>query len=415
MQVYGQSTFTMLANPVVSTEATSVLYDAFATFTDDSASYNYTVVSGIAYLSKRATGFTIHGSDMDIMVEYMESRLDILAPTTDTDKCVAVDSPSLVTSIGRALLTGTPSTPGDTRKLKAAFEFSELLESGEPPCSCKSKPRPCIFIHGLGIGTEETENIDSYPRYWGNMTEHAPCCTSIKYAILNTLNNSWTSDTQQQKVCDHLLPVSNTSQGTIISDTIVVTHSMGGLMVAGALANGKCSFDKSTSWVATSTPMRGSVASDHFQESCKDKTNILMEIFVEQTGFCPPDDGIRSLAYENDSYSNPELNKAYKAAQKVYRTHTSGILCSNGYSGLLSSYQYQYWGLGLMVPHKTDENDGMVEFWSCAGGIPKSEFGDNYLDRYYVTKINHADASFRANDARLDKARMPRKWFECLL
>ncbi|KAG7381494.1 hypothetical protein PHYBOEH_010925 [Phytophthora boehmeriae] len=482
MQVFGQSAFTMVSNPIVSSDSSSVLYDAFATFTDESAVYNYTVVNGITYMSRNAsdkstlassvkcidpgvlpsinalvsaineataissvsasektqcssgklfkvsvqgmefalcfsgaTGFTMRGSDMDIVVEDIDSHFDILAPTADAEKCSEVVSPSLISLLGRALLTGNPFLPTGARKLEATFEFSDLFGLDEPSCSCKSKRRPCIFLHGLGIGTEEPENLDSYPEYWGNMTDHAPCCTSFKYAMLNTLNNSWTSDTQQQKVCDHLLPVSKTSHGTVVSDTIVITHSMGGLMVAGALANKKCSFDKSTSWVATAAPMRGSIASDHFQDSCKDDTNILMETFVDQTGFCPPDDGIKSLAYEKGNYSNPELDVAYKAAQKVYQTKTAGVLCSNGYSGLLSSYQYQYWGLGLMVPHNTDENDGMVEFKSCAGGIPESKFGTSYRDRYYLTKVNHADAAFRADDAVLDEAKMPKKWFECLL
>jgi len=37
-------------------------------------------------------------------------------------------------------------------------------------------------------------------------------------------------------------------------------------------------------------------------------------------------------------------------------------MCSKYYSGILSTYQVEFWALGTLVPHKSDENDGMVEF-----------------------------------------------------
>ncbi|KAF4318158.1 hypothetical protein G195_008236 [Phytophthora kernoviae 00238/432] len=119
MQVYGQSTFRMLANPIVSSDATSVLYDAFATFTDDSALYNYTLMNGISYIS-RSAGFTLNSNDMGIAVEYLETRVNILEPTVDADsayQCKTVAYSSLITSTGSALLKGEPSGTGATRNL----------------------------------------------------------------------------------------------------------------------------------------------------------------------------------------------------------------------------------------------------------------------------------------------------------
>jgi hypothetical protein len=124
---------------------------------------------------------------------------------------------------------------------------------------------------------------------------------------------------------------------------------------------------------------------------------------------------IQSLAYENEGNSTLELNEAYTAAQAAYRTHVTAALCSNANSGLPSAFQAAFWVLGSTVNHKSPENDGMVEFYSCAGGFPESKFGDTYTDRFYLTKLNHADAAFRYGDALFDKAMMPMKWFECLL
>ncbi|KAG2503598.1 hypothetical protein JM16_009407 [Phytophthora kernoviae] len=175
MQVYGQSTFRMLANPIVSSDATSVLYDAFATFTDDSALYNYTLMNGISYIS-RSAGFTLNSNDMGIAVEYLETRVNILEPTVDADS-----------------------------------------------------------------------------------------------------------------------------------------------------------------------------------------------------------------AYHD------------------------------GYSGLVSSYQWEFWLMGSLVPHESGENDGMVEFQSCRAGIPESKFGNHYRNAFYVSKLNHYDLEFLSGDSLLDESKMPLKWFECLL
>ncbi|KAG7394926.1 hypothetical protein PHYBOEH_004447 [Phytophthora boehmeriae] len=479
MEVFGQPSFTMFASPSSSSSNTVILYDAFATFIEDSILFNYTLMDGVSYITQSSSngslasrrcqtsdmllpinsiiaainnasgispsknsilcssgnlfkasvdgtdfalcasgssGFTMHGSDVDIAVEYMNNQEKIKAPSTNasfTHKCLTTTLSSIVTPIGKALLSGAQTVLNESRKLEAAFGFSELFES---KCSCRSKPRPCIFIHGLGVSTEEPDNQDSFPAYWGNVTDHTPCCSTTKYAHLDTVNNSWTSAMQQQKVCDRALAVSETSTGSVIADTIVFTHSMGGLMMSGALANGRCSLASSSTWVSAAAPMRGSMGSDTVQESCLGETNAVLEEVGDITGRCPASTGLKSLAYENGKHSPAALNAAYKSAQEAYRANVGAVMCSEGYSGLRSSYQVEFWLLGgVVVSHKSHKNDGMVEFQSCAGGFPLSKFGNSYLERFYVSKLNHYDQQFRAGDSLLEKDKMPVKWFECLL
>ncbi|KAG7381331.1 hypothetical protein PHYPSEUDO_006176 [Phytophthora pseudosyringae] len=483
MEVHGNSDFSVFANPVVSNS--SVQYDTFATFMEDSTRYNYTVVDGLGYASgsslddssphiecddtdmvpsinsivsalneavpvssisssssgaidcssgntfkttvngidlglcfSGSSGFTMYGSDMEIAVEYLESRENIVKPTFDDGEkleCEKVASPASVTSIGTSFLTGQPLSPRETRRLRSML-ININFSLGDDSCACKSTPRPCFFLHGLGVKTEEPENLDVFPtKYWGNMTDHAPCCSSIQYAMLDTVNNSWTDDEQQQKVCDRALSVNEANQGSAITDTIIITHSMGNLMLAGAIAKGKCSIASSSTWVGLSGPLRGSMASNYFQDSCKNDTNFVAEDLVAKTGYCPAVDGIISLAYEGESYSSPELDAAYLAAQKAYRSNVDALMCSNGFSGLKSDRRWWYWTLGTIVPHHSFKNDGMVEFYSCAGGFSTADFGNSYEDKFYVTKLNHGDTAFRNGDGILNKAKMPVKWFECLL
>ncbi|KAI9984780.1 hypothetical protein PInf_006240 [Phytophthora infestans] len=190
---------------------------------------------------------------------------------------------------------------------------------------------------------------------------------------------------------------------------------MGNLMFAGALANGRCQLDSSSTWVGLAGPMKGSMASDFVQDSCSGKTNVVLEKFGQVTGKCPPQPSIKSLAYEGGSYSSKKLDAAYKAAQRAYRENVYALSCGEGFSGLLSSYQAKFWLLGNVVPHKSEKNDGMVEFQSCAVGFPESKFGNTYRDRFYRNKLNHFDMQFLAGDSTLNKAKMPVKWFELII
>lgn len=62
--------------------------------------------------------------------------------------------------------------------------------------------------------------------------------------------------------------LSDTSDADLgmITDTVVVTHSMAGVVMSMALATGKCSFGEGASWVALSSPIQGSLAADHLQD-----------------------------------------------------------------------------------------------------------------------------------------------------
>lgn len=198
-----------------------------------------------------------------------------------------------------------------------------------------------------------------------------------------------------------------------IKDTIIVAHSMGNLMLAGAIANGYCSMDTSTSWLAISAPMKGSMASDYLQSSCS--SGGIVKAVTDLISSCPPTTSAKSLAYQGGSYSSASLNAAYTAAQAVYQKHVTGAMCSDSYEGLISKDQIPFQLAGSVIPHKSDENDGMVEFQSCAGGLQPSWFGGSYIDRYYLTSLNHRDTAMRHGDATWDESKMPTKWLSCVL
>ncbi|KAL4111728.1 hypothetical protein PRIC1_003406 [Phytophthora ramorum] len=66
MEVHGESDFSVLANPIMSSlsdpsDNASVLYDTFTAFAEDDILYNYSLVDGVAYVSR---GF-LNGSSVN--------------------------------------------------------------------------------------------------------------------------------------------------------------------------------------------------------------------------------------------------------------------------------------------------------------------------------------------------------------
>uniref|UniRef100_M4B339 Uncharacterized protein n=1 Tax=Hyaloperonospora arabidopsidis (strain Emoy2) TaxID=559515 RepID=M4B339_HYAAE len=378
-----------------------------------------TSFGGIRYAicSLGPAGFTAYASDVTIDVNYLENFVVKIPKTKSNDgsACETLVEAIALTPTGLALVSGSDlPIPSRSRKLMEASHMSML---GFFSCSCNSARRPCLFIHGLGNEKEEEGLMNSSPHFgWDKIQDHAPCCTSIKYVALNTVDYGWTSPALQRKLCNRSLSISPSSDALsrTIEDTIVVTHSMGGLMFAGALANAKCHLAPSSTWVALSPPMFGSMASDHLVNYCKHNVeNLAAKMMFE--GKCPASKSTRSIAYTNEKYSSKKLDAAYDAAQVIYRRHVFAAMCSSSYVGNISKYQFKYIMGGSMIPHKSSKNDGLVEFLSCAGGIPPSKFGNTPHNKFYRCELNHADTAFKTGDGIFKSTVRPVTWFECLL
>ncbi|CAI5702482.1 hypothetical protein KXD40_003346 [Peronospora effusa] len=323
-----------------------------------------------------------------------------------------------ISSVVLVLLAVTTSATNLERQTHQQRGLKEAnIFSMSSSCQCKSTSRPCLFIHGELNGNEEKE-LQTSSKYFGDMTSHAPCCSSIKYVSLDTNSHGWTDGTLQETVCKHALSMSTTSdvKEKIIKDTILVTYSMGVLILAGAVANEKCSIETtSTSWVSMSAPMLGTLLSNAAQDVCThDGWRPFRKVFL-LVGQCPVNTGIKSLAYMGGIYSTIALNEEYKKAQKAYRDNVQGAMCSNGYLGIASKYQSQYMALATYVNHGTSEHDGFVTFESCRGGFPATKFDDKPTSAFYVTTCNHADTAFLTGNAYFSNAMEPVQWFECLL
>lgn len=317
-------------------------------------------------------GFKIYGSDLDIEVTYLSSPVTVTAPTLSEDAklaCEQISSGVAVSTSTVKLLTGAGQDYVNRAFSKATTESVTTLASSS--CSCKGAKRPCIFFHG--VDQKEESGLKDELDYFGDIHKHAPCCSSIKFATLDTFNNGWNSDSLQQKVCDISLKASNSSNAATktIENTIIVGHSMGNMMLGGAIATGKCTLGTTSSWVAISGPMRGSMGSDLVQTVCAGG-NLgadIVKAVVSLFGQCPASGGRKSIAYEGESYMTPALQVQYDALQAAYKKYTTAAMCSNSYSGLLSLDQLPLILGGTLIPHKSKENDGVVSVYLSLGFV----------------------------------------------
>ncbi|KAF1331326.1 hypothetical protein FI667_g4533, partial [Globisporangium splendens] len=478
MNVLGLSEFDVLANPVVSADM-SVTYNAVATFQVGDVTHKYMIVDGVTYYvtesaqagtatetptcmvadalpqilaalngAKRvnsvqssqsidcpsnklyklsyggdtfvlcstlgsASGFKIYGADLTVEARFVSTAAAITAPTLSAEEtavCGKLSGSTALTTSTMNLLSGTSASSAVNIAAESTDSAAILADA---TCTCKGAMRPCIFFHGLGHATEGP--LEDTSTYFGIAKANAPCCSSIKYASLNTVNQGWNNTALQQKVCDLSLSVSSTSNKATksIEDTIIVAHSMGNNMLAGAIATGKCSLSKTSDWVAISGPMRGSMGPDYLLKNCG--TFGLGGLITSIVGKCPADTATRALVYEAGSYVPAVLQAQYDAAQVAYKQYVTAAMCSNGYTGLSSSDQSNYRLAATLMGHKSSENDGVVEYQSCAADIPRTQFANTYTSKFYVTKLNHMDTTFRHGDSASDNAMKPVKWFECLL
>ncbi|ETP35318.1 hypothetical protein F442_16456 [Phytophthora nicotianae P10297] len=374
--------------------------------------------SHYAICASGEAGFTAYSSDLDITVEYLDGPVSVSKPelTDESTSCEVVQEATSLTPTALALATGSKIPSGSSRKLR---EESHMAMAATECDTCLTTPRPCIFLHGLGNPNDVAELQDTpklTKKKFGDIHGHAPCCSEIKYAVMNTNDAGWRNDTLQQTFCDHSLSMSSTSDvaAGVIDNTIIVTHSMGGLVMAHALAKGKCSFSKTTSWVALSPPMTGSMASDYLMDICDDENNNIAAGLFEIVGQCPMPKSRKSTTYQGGKHTSPSIDAAYVAAQEAYRKNVAAAMCSDSFLGLLSTYQAPCILAGTAVPHKSKKNDGLVEFQSCLGGLDENLFGNHYLDRFYRPQLNHADTAFLTGEGILKDSQKPHKWFECL-
>ncbi|KAF0699090.1 Aste57867_10326 [Aphanomyces stellatus] len=294
-------------------------------------------------------------------------------------------------------------------------------------CGCSMpKKKPCLFVHGLGFPIPlRPTPLD--PFYWGFIHRHAPCCSSVKFIHLDTFRMGWDDPALQRQFCDVALDMSGSTDNHTLGEMILVSHSMGNSIVAGAFATNTCVPPSDTTtndinddgdspankvtWVSLSAAMQGSKGINVMMRQCA--TNPFLKDPLSMVGVCPPSPAFVSMQHMATAPDGlqAKLLAAIDARVK-YATH---VMCGTSPTGLMSIYSPIL--LAMSKWFKPDAiDDGMVDVNSCMAGFDADAFGSSSTDKLFKGPINHADTSFRNGDAWIGgDDRKPIKWFTCAL
>ena len=185
--------------------------------------------------------------------------------------------------------------------------------------------------------------------------------------------------------------------------------------MTGAVANEKCTIDKSTAWVSMSALMNGTKLFNYVQDKCTDDDMQAFNNILTLVDKCLADDRVKSIAYMGGKYTSLALNQAFEEAQEVYRVHGTTGICSNQNSGTNSMSKARYQYLGSKIEHGTDDQDDIVTFQSCRGGLSASQFTISPINRFDASECNHEDTAFHNGNSYTNDARKSVRWIECLI
>jgi hypothetical protein len=306
--------------------------------------------------------------------------------------------------------TGTDVTnPTDMNPIDGgggSGEASPMPERGGPL-------KDCVFIHGVGqTPAKNTPAIlnGSYPAYWGAVHEVTKQCANHVFLNVDTVYRGWDNRELQTQVCEALTydPTNGVSRMGPTANKIVFTHSMGNMMLAGAIESGLCSLDKeTTSWYEVSGPMLGSKMAEVLGEICAQ--GGLYKYVVTKLGFCLPEGGM-TPAYRSLVPTYPGLEELAKTIQ----SRLSGALCGTSAYGITSIYSVEMLAVAELAGFE-QLNDGVVAWSSCNAaaihGLPDPGYKGDYRSAWYAASINHIDSECYNGDGDWGDDRKPCSWY----
>ena len=356
----------------------------------------------------------IQGDDADAGVEYLTDLTWDDFPHADLVQSCEQQDPGQRWE--RSLRERMVSTLSQWKRVLLAQPRQGTASSNDTPQCGLEEMKECIFIHGAG-NPNEGPTDDAFPDYWGRHINNAgPCCRSRHFIHMDTVTNPWYSPVLSRQVCDTARNI--TQSGDVIEHAILITHSMGNLILSNAIATGECTIGESSRWVSSQGPLMGSISSDRLQNLCFGNApyspliGILGLAFFSTIGRCPPSPAHLSLAVPQGNYSDTGLNTHYHDAQMAFRDNVDAAICGVSSFGLLTKYSVPLHLVSLLSVHMS-QDDGLVEFDSCRGTL-RQNFGGHYLDKFYRAEINHADGTFINGDGLWGASRRPIKWFNHL-
>lgn len=271
------------------------------------------------------------------------------------------------------------------------------------PHAAPNATKVCVFLHGAGYRFDQ-EPAHSFS-YWGNINAYTTQCKESWFIRRNTANRGWTSEELQTSYCALAL-VNSKPNTTLITDTIIFTHSMGNLIFPTAMYKGYCELDlKTSTWVSLSAPFNGSKAAYYLKTLCYDydhqsAPNSIQKIFdfiAEVTQNCDGENPIEADAtlypdfcdIDRPSYRGKKPMCLGSPIFSYSKPLISARMCGFSPMGLVTYYGIALELFANLVQYG-EANDGLVPASSCLMDTPMDKFSPTPESALYSANINHA-------------------------
>jgi len=213
------------------------------------------------------------------------------------------------------------------------------------------------------------------------------------------MHYGWDNTTLQDAYC--ALALSDQSPGeTKIQNKIIFAHSMGNLVFAAALLNGRCSLGDGSSWYSAMGPVNGSDLDLFLEKACGDPG--LFHYVAALDGSCDGSQGTQ--AYRSMAPSYPGL----AALRPIAVEQMKGIMCGTSAYGIDTLTYSASLSLLANMGNLETPNDGLVWFNSC---MVLNETGSDPTGLFYVPSVNHADGTCRNGNGWWGIDRRPCDWY----
>jgi len=282
------------------------------------------------------------------------------------------------------------------------------------PKFCQNKnletvKKVCIFFHGSGE-TVTAPTIPEHAEYWGPLNQYTPQCQERRFVRQETKLRGWDDQTLQRIYCQEAM--FDQEDKTMIKNKIIFSHSMGGLVLSGAIRNKFCDIDSSTSWYTVATPYEGSQMAPFVKQVCERKyPGIIPSIqryISEFFGYCIPGKDEVYRVYET-------LAPGFLYMRELISITThriKGSLCGTSAFGLNTVYSIPLSVVASYAGYPED-NDGLVAQGSCKvlGRNQGNTFRDDADSKFYRPTTNHKDNTCNHGDGLWGNRRKPCSYY----
>lgn len=276
----------------------------------------------------------------------------------------------------------------------------------------------CVFIHGAGVEQGAAATVE---QYWGLIRGRLiSSCAALVFMNEDTLRRGWDDSGLQRSVCTLVLDAIAEKGAPLV----IFSHSMGTLLLAGALQNGVCALPDAAAWYSVAAPWNGSKAAELLPAICAGGQSLssapamdhrpivgpMLRALARRERFCEGEGNGPSPGFASTRSSNAALGAIAR-----WQARLNGTLCGDSAFGLWSSDSFGLQALADLSRFG-QPNDGAVPTAGCHP--PSAHVARSPDSRHFTAAVNHYDLACRHGDGSIPWSgddRNPCAWYQAMV